>query len=157
MAEQLQATTQIPKLEEWVKAQLEELANKDPMFMMAYTKPKKKFENCIKYIFQRARELANKANSCAVWHDDVLSWAIHYYDEDDLAIDKQETPKPQAQVKTGAKPKPSTDKKNIFATNGSAKPQESKKEEVPSKVFAFPTKGSTKPKKEEFTGSLFDW
>lgn len=83
----------------FIKAYLDKKAAKDEIFAKAYAKPKKSIERCVAFIIT---EMAKKAFEvkghgrmaicCGMDADldksDVINFAVHYYDEDDLAIDK---------------------------------------------------------------------
>lgn len=85
--------------QKFIKAYLDKKAEKDEIFAKNYKKPKKSVERCCAYIIT---EMAKKAFEvkghgrmaicCGMDADldksDVINFAVHYYDEDDLAIDK---------------------------------------------------------------------
>ena len=88
-----QTTTLTPQ-QEILKAYLDERAKTDELFAKTYAKENKSFERCWQYIFQEAAKYAvncEGGKAAAILADDVFSWAVHYYDEDGLEIDK---PKP---------------------------------------------------------------
>lgn len=69
---------------------LKQLAEQDDQIKMNLGKEKKSLKNCFKYITNEARKYA--INNCAMIEDkQVYGWAVHYYDEDDLEIDKEKT------------------------------------------------------------------
>jgi len=85
-------------MEEIIKKYMEQRANEDPTIAANLLKPTKSWENCFKYINAEARKLA--VNGCAFVEDQIVyGWAVHYWDEDGLDVDK---PKPQP--KTEKKP-----------------------------------------------------
>lgn len=85
--------------QKFIKAYLDKKAASDEVFAQNYKKPKKSIERCCAYIIT---EMAKKAFEvkghgrmaicCGMDADldksDVINFAVHYYDEDDLAIDK---------------------------------------------------------------------
>ena len=85
--------------QKFIKAYLDKKAANDEVFAKAYKKPKKSIERCCAFIIT---EMAKKAFEvkgqgrmaicCGMDADldksDVINFAIHYWDEDDLAIDK---------------------------------------------------------------------
>ena len=85
--------------QKFIKAHLDKRAANDEIFAKNYAKPKKSIERCCAYIIT---EMAKKAFNvqgqgrmaicCGMDADldksDVINFAIHYWDEDDLAIDK---------------------------------------------------------------------
>ena len=85
--------------QKFIKAYLDKKAEKDEIFAKNYKKPKKSIERCCAYIItQMAKKAFNvqgqgrMAICCGMDADldksDVINFAVHYYDEDDLAIDK---------------------------------------------------------------------
>jgi len=85
--------------QKFIKAYLDKKAEKDEIFAQNYKKPKKSIEKCCAYIItQMAKKAFNvqgqgrMAICCGMDADldksDVINFAVHYYDEDDLAIDK---------------------------------------------------------------------
>lgn len=54
-------------------------------------KENKSLKRCFQFIIDEARKM--QKGNCAMIKDDVVfGWAVHYYDEDDLSIDKVATP-----------------------------------------------------------------
>ena len=68
-----------------IKAYLDDRATKDELFAVAYAKEKKSLDECIAYIFQEARNLGE---AVCVPDETVFGWAVHYYDEDEIKINK---------------------------------------------------------------------
>lgn len=68
-----------------IKNHLDERAKTDELFATAYAKPNKSIDECLAYILGEAKKQGN-----AVYLSDevVFGWAIHYYDEDDIKINK---------------------------------------------------------------------
>lgn len=117
MAHEIELTPQ----QEILKAYLDERAKNDELFAVTYAKPNKAFERCWQYIFQQAAKYAADCpggKMAAIMDKDVFAWAVHYYDEDDLEIDK---PKPQPAPLPVAKPTPSKQEKK--AEKASDKPK----------------------------------
>lgn len=80
---------------------LKQLAEQDDQIKMNLGKEKKSLKNCFKYITNEARKYA--INNCAMIEDkQVYGWAVHYYDEDDLEIDKE---KPRMNVSKNQHPR----------------------------------------------------
>ena len=103
--------TELTPQQEILKAYLDERAKNDELFAVTYAKPNKAFERCWQYIFQQAAKYAADCpggQMAALMDKDVFAWAVHYYDEDDLEIDK---PKPQPAPLPVAKPTPSKQEK----------------------------------------------
>lgn len=85
--------------QKFIKAYLDKKAEKDEVFAQNYKKPKKSIERCCAYIITQMAKKAfevkgqgKMAICCGMDADldksDVINFAVHYYDEDDLAIDK---------------------------------------------------------------------
>lgn len=68
-----------------IKAHLDALAQKDPLFAAAYAKPGKNMDECFDYILGEVRK-----EGMAVYKSDqeVYGMAVHYYEEDDLKVSK---------------------------------------------------------------------
>lgn len=71
-----------------IQTYLENRAKTDSLFAETYRKANKSIEECIKYIYSQARKLANGGNAVGVDESTVYGWAVHYYDEDDIKVDK---------------------------------------------------------------------
>lgn len=71
-----------------IQTYLENRAKTDSLFAETYRKANKSIEECIKYIYSQARKLANGGNAVGVDDATVYGWAVHYYDEDDINLDK---------------------------------------------------------------------
>lgn len=70
-----------------IKAYLDKRAAEDSLFAQSYAKEGKNIDDCCTYITSRAKKEAT--NGCAVISDDeVFGWAVHYYDEDDIKVEK---------------------------------------------------------------------
>lgn len=111
-----------------IKAYLDKRAQEDSLFAVTYAKENKNIQDCYSYITSQAKKQA--INGCAMIEDDVVyGWAVHYYDEDDIKVDKTSNMR--------------------VSVNNSAPKTEVKKE---------PPKAKLKPKKKEDVNqlSLFD-
>lgn len=71
-----------------IQAYLENRAKTDSLFAETYRKANKSIEECIKYIYSKARKLAKGGNAVGVDDATVYGWAVHYYDEDNIKVDK---------------------------------------------------------------------
>ena len=71
-----------------IQTYLENRAKTDSLFAETYRKANKSIEECIKYIYSQARKLANGGNAVGVDESTVYGWAVHYYDEDEIKVDK---------------------------------------------------------------------
>lgn len=68
-----------------LKSMLDKRAESDKLFADAMAKPAKSLDECWKYVLGQARKIAEKGCAC-VPDDEVMNWAIHYYDEDDINV-----------------------------------------------------------------------
>ena len=75
------------KFEDIIKLFLDCNAILDETFKKYYEKKNKALERCTAYIFDEMRKLAQK-NVAVGSNKQVFGLAVHYYEEDDLAIDK---------------------------------------------------------------------
>jgi len=92
---------------ELIKAHLEQMAEQDSAFAERYKLETKSLDECLKYITSEARKQAS--NNCAAIEDAVVyGWAVHYYQEDNIKVEKVKakvvTPKTPKTPKA-AKPK----------------------------------------------------
>lgn len=107
-----------------IKAYLDKRAQEDPLFAVTYAKENKNIKDCCTYINSQAKKQA--VNGCAAISDDVVfGWAVHYYDEDDIKVEKTSNMR--------------------VSVNNSAPKTEVKKEAPKAKI---------KPKKKEDVGQL---
>ncbi|QRO48505.1 PcfK-like family protein [Butyricimonas virosa] len=70
-----------------IKAYLDERAKNDELFASSYTKENKNLDDCITFILNQARAIADEGG-CGMTDDEVYSLAVHYYDEDNIEIGK---------------------------------------------------------------------
>lgn len=90
-----------------IKAYLDKRAQEDSLFAVTYAKENKNIKDCCSYITGRAKK--EQSGGCAVIsHEEVFGWAVHYYDEDDIKVEK--TSNMRSEVKTSA-PKKTEEKK----------------------------------------------
>lgn len=82
-----------------IKAYLDKRAETDTLFAQTYAKENKNIKDCCTYITNQAKKQAS--NGCAAISDDVVfGWAVHYYDEDDIKVNK--SPKMKVAVNNSA-------------------------------------------------------
>lgn len=106
-----------------IKAYLDKRAKEDSLFAVTYAKENKNIKDCCTYITSQAKKQAS--NGCAMVEDDVVfGWAVHYYDEDDIKVEK--TSNTRSEVKTSAPKK--TEEKQPEAPKLKIRPK--KKEDV---------------------------
>lgn len=71
-------------IKQWLQGQLEAMAATDENFKARFEDEKKSLEECVQYIFQRAKEEAKNERCVGIEDKDVLGWAVHYYQEEDV-------------------------------------------------------------------------
>ena len=70
-----------------IQAYLDSRAAEDKLFAASYSKPNKNMDDCITYLLHWAKSQCNGGNGIGVTAGEVLSQAVHYFDEDDIDID----------------------------------------------------------------------
>ena len=68
-----------------IKAHLDALAQKDPLFAAVYAKPGKHMDECFAYILG---EVSKEGMAVYKSEQEVYGMAVHYYEEDDLKESK---------------------------------------------------------------------
>lgn len=68
-----------------IKAYLDKRAEQDPLFAPKYANPKKSIDECCSYILGEARK---RGNAVAISDEEVFGMAVHYYDEEDIKVNK---------------------------------------------------------------------
>lgn len=68
-----------------IKAYLDKRAVVDPLFAPKYANPKKSIDECCSYILGEARK---RGNAVAISDEEVFGMAVHYYDEEDIKVNK---------------------------------------------------------------------
>ncbi len=67
-----------------IQSYLQRRAQEDELFALRYANPKKNIDDCITFILNYVKQ-----SGCNGFADDeIYSLALHYYDEDDIDIDK---------------------------------------------------------------------
>lgn len=93
-----------------IQTYLENRAKEDSLFAETYKKANKSIKECCKYIYSRARKLAAGGNAVGIDDATVYGWAVHYYDEDEIKVDKVqervEVATPAAEPTKVEQPKP---------------------------------------------------
>lgn len=69
-----------------IQSYLEKKAKEDSLFAVTYAKDNKNLDECCDYIIGEARKRGG--NAVAMTDDEVFGIAIHYYDEDDIKVNK---------------------------------------------------------------------
>ena len=72
-------------IQDAIKTYLDERARTDKLFAKSYTKKNKSIDECCNYIMGEAKKLGN---AVAISDAEVFGMAIHYYDEDDIKVNK---------------------------------------------------------------------
>lgn len=67
---------------------LEQRAAEDKLFAASYNKPNKSIDECVTYLLNWAKSQCNGDDSIGTTGGEVLSQAVHYYDEDNIEIGK---------------------------------------------------------------------
>ena len=97
-------------LNDSIKQYLDKRAAEDELFAEALRKPGKSIKECCEYIYSQARKLAAGGNAVGIDDATVYGWAVHYYDEDDIKVDKVqervEVATPAAEPTKVEQPKP---------------------------------------------------
>lgn len=70
---------------EAIKSYLDERAGTDELFAKSYAKENKNLDECCSYIMGEARK---RGNTVAMSDTEVFGLAVHYYDEDDIKVNK---------------------------------------------------------------------
>ena len=68
-----------------IKAYLDKRAEEDSLFAPKYANEKKSIDECCSYIMGEARK---RGNAVAISDEEVYGMAVHYYDEDDIKINR---------------------------------------------------------------------
>lgn len=68
-----------------IKSYLEKRAETDTLFAASYAKKNKNIDECCNYIIGEAKK---RGNAVAMTDDEVYGLAVHYYDEDNIKINK---------------------------------------------------------------------
>lgn len=98
------------KLRDYITEQLKDMAAKDENFKARYEDKDKSMDECVKYIFEQAQKQAEN-NCAAIDNDEVLNWAVHYYQEKDCkpkgnVVAKVKASSPVVASPVPAKPQP---------------------------------------------------
>lgn len=98
------------KLRDYITEQLKDMAAQDENFKARYEDKDKSMDECVKYIFEQAKKQAEN-NCAAIDNDEVLNWAVHYYQEKDCkpkgnVVAKVKASSPVVASPVPAKPQP---------------------------------------------------
>ncbi len=143
--------------EQAIKSYLDNRAKTDELFAKTYAKANKSIEECCRYIIQEVKKTGRQGFA----DDEIFGMAIHYYDEDNINVDKT-TPSCKVVHNQATQEKFKDDKPK--ATPTPVKAQEQPKSNIPN-LFDQPkaqpqatkpqTKADKKKQAEELQFSLF--
>lgn len=68
-----------------IKSYLDERAKTDELFAKSYTKPNKNLKECCSFILGEAKK---RGSAVAMSDQEVYGMAVHYYDEDNIKVNK---------------------------------------------------------------------
>ena len=68
-----------------IKTYLDNRAKNDELFRVSYAKTNKSIDECFEYIVGEAKK---QGNAVYLTDEVVFGWAVHYYDEEDIKINK---------------------------------------------------------------------
>lgn len=122
------------KLRDYITEQLKDMAAKDENFKARYEDKDKSMDECVKYIFEQAKKQAEN-NCAAIDNDEVLNWAVHYYQEIDCKSKGNIVAKVKASSPVVASPVPA--KPQPKKTAHKAKKAEPKAKAVELSLFDF--------------------
>lgn len=89
-------------LKEAIQSYLDERAKTDELFAVAYKKKNKSIDECCTYIMGEAKK---RGNAVCMSDEEVFGLAVHYYDEDDIKVNKlPSNVRASASTTTSAKP-----------------------------------------------------
>ena len=76
-----------------IQSYLDKRAKSDELFAVAYRKKNKSIDECLAYIMGEALKESSTISSgvkgCGMDNDIVFGMAVHYYEEDDIKVNKQ--------------------------------------------------------------------
>jgi len=71
-----------------IQAYLEQRAAEDKLFAASYHKTNKSMDECITYLLNWAKSQCDGGNAIGMTGGEVISQAVHYFDEDDIEVGK---------------------------------------------------------------------
>lgn len=99
--------------ESTIKSYLDKRSEEDNLFAKAYAKAGKTIKECCNYIVSQAKKM--QQNGCAVIADDIVfGWAVHYYDEDNVEVDIEDSE--QVEIRASELPAPVVSQQNVKLT-----------------------------------------
>lgn len=70
-----------------IQSYLDQRAQEDSLFAISYAKTNKNLDECCDYIIGEAKKRGG--NAVAMTDNEVFGLAVHYYDEDNIKVNKQ--------------------------------------------------------------------
>lgn len=124
---------------EKLKKHLDSVAEQDKVFAEKYANESKSLEECMNYVKQEIYKKCMKNPSAMTTDEEVYGLAIHYYDEDDIKLDKNipqarvmvTSPEAEVEVEETPQEEPMTEEKPKAKRGRKAK---AKTEEQPKEV-----------------------
>lgn len=113
-----------------IQSYLEERAKRNPLFATSYAKPNKKIDECYDYIISQAKKRGGSV--VCMSDDEVFGLAVHYYDEDDIKVSKQNNYKVSA---GNVKKEASTEQPEIKKSASAPNKRKGMKKQIPSGQF----------------------
>lgn len=121
-----------------IQSYLEERAKTDELFAQSYAKKNKNIDECRSYILGEAKK---RGNAVAISDAEVFGMAVHYYDEDDIKVNKMPANVKASVSSSISKPVELTEEDKEAARKAALKRLEEEQ-------HALLRKKATKPKKE---------
>ena len=148
---------QMNPVKQAIIAYLDNRAKTDELFAVAYAKPNKNIDECFDYIVGEARKQGG--NAVYVSDEVVFGWAVHYYDEDNLIVEKQkdyltDVPEPKFTLTDEDKEKAKEQAMQEYRTQCIAIMQQKQRDELREKRDLMKKKKNDAKQQIEFT--LFD-
>lgn len=117
-----------------IKSYLEQRAKEDSLFAVSYAKENKSIDECCDYIVGEAKKRGG--NAVVMSDNEVFGMAVHYYDEDDIKVNKQSNYKTATSQKPKEKVEP-VSKKDIVSNGTQSGKRKEKKKETSSLQFSL--------------------
>ena len=115
---------------------MDKRAKSDELFAVAYRKKNKSIDECLAYIMGEALKESSMISSgikgCGMDNDIVFGMAVHYYDEDDIKVNKQTNYKVSA---VSVKKEASTEQPEIKKPASAPNKRKGMKKQIPSGQF----------------------
>lgn len=129
-----------------IKSYLDERARTDELFALSYAKKNKSIDECCAYVmgeaFKSSSTVIPGAKGCMIDNDTVYGMAVHYYDEDDIKVNKLPSNVRTSTSTTPAQPVKLTEEDEKAAREAAIK-------RLTEEQYALLKKKPSKAKKEE--------